>query len=232
MPVWAVLPIKGAKGAKGRLAPALSEAEREALVRALLDDVLSALEGAETLDGVALVSRDDQVRAIAEARGHRFISEQGDGLNAALEHASGVLMQEGVDRLLVLHGDLPCLQAEDIEAMIHALKMREDTGPAVVLAPAEGDGGTNALAACPPDAIRFRFGINSFTLHVAEAEEAGIAPAILKRPGLALDIDTAGDLFTLLETGGDGATSRYLLESGVAERLQRAPKQGDDPQGS
>ncbi|MDX1580574.1 MAG: 2-phospho-L-lactate guanylyltransferase [Alphaproteobacteria bacterium] len=232
MPVWAVLPVKGAKGAKGRLAPALSGAEREALVRAMLDDVLTALEGSESLDGVALVSRDEEIRALAKARGHRFIAEDGDGLNPALELAAKVLMDDSVDRLLILHGDLPCLEAEDIEAMVHALEMREDMGPAVVLAPAEGDGGTNALAACPPDAIRFHFGINSFTLHVAEAEGAGIAPAVLKRPGLALDIDTVEDLLTLLQTAGKSATARYLLESGLAERLKQSPKQGDDPHGS
>ncbi|MDE0007959.1 MAG: hypothetical protein OXS50_06750, partial [Gammaproteobacteria bacterium] len=55
--VWALLPFKGAAGAKKRLAPALDPTEREGLVLAMVRDVLDALVGSRLLAGIVIVSR-------------------------------------------------------------------------------------------------------------------------------------------------------------------------------
>ncbi|MYE23381.1 MAG: hypothetical protein F4Y01_05500 [Gammaproteobacteria bacterium] len=55
--IWALLPFKGAAGAKKRLAPALDPTEREGLVLAMVRDVLDALVGSRLLAGTVIVSR-------------------------------------------------------------------------------------------------------------------------------------------------------------------------------
>ena len=58
------------------------------------------------------------------------------------------------------------------------------------LAPDEQEEGTNALALTPPAPDFFRFGRNSFQTHLELAKTRGMAVRILRRPGLAHDLDT------------------------------------------
>ncbi|NJO37472.1 MAG: hypothetical protein HC871_07465, partial [Rhizobiales bacterium] len=48
----------------------------------------------------------------------------------------------------------------------------------------------------------------------------GVEPAIVRRHGLALDIDTPEDLRAFLTSPAEGRTLRYLVESGIAARLR------------
>jgi 2-phospho-L-lactate guanylyltransferase (CobY/MobA/RfbA family) len=58
--------------------------------------------------------------------------------------------------------------------------------------------GTNGVALAPPDAMTLTFGEPSFARHLETARAQGLAPRVLRLPGLALDIDTPEDLTTLL----------------------------------
>ena len=60
----------------------------------------------------------------------------------------------------------------------------------MAIAPDRLGTGTNGLALAPPGVIGFRFGTGSFAAHRAEAQAAGVEPAIVARPGLAFDLDT------------------------------------------
>jgi len=60
------VPVKDLVNAKRRLMPVLTPEERTALARAMLRDVLRALRGA-ALDAVWVVTRDTEVRALAQA---------------------------------------------------------------------------------------------------------------------------------------------------------------------
>ena len=102
-----------------------------------------------------------------------------------------------MERLVVLHGDLPNLAADDVAALIDAAA----GGPAVAIAPDRLGTGTNGLALRPPGVIGFRFGAGSFAAHRAEAQTAGVDPAVVVRPGLAFDLDTPEDLARWLELG-------------------------------
>ena len=70
---------------------------------------------------------------------------------------------------------------------------------AVVIAEAK-DGGTNALLLRPPTVLQFAFATArpSAAFHADHARNAGIEPAIVRRPGLARDIDTPDDLQALV----------------------------------
>ncbi len=84
----------------------------------------------------------------------------------------------------MLHADLPLISGGDIAALADALESAE-----IVLVPSP-DGGTNAIGATGD--FSFRFGPGSFARHVAAA--AGKSFAVLTRPGLMIELDTAGDL--------------------------------------
>ena len=59
-----------------------------------------------------------------------------------------------------------------------------------VIAPDQQEQGTNALALAPPDPDFFRFGPDSFQAHLEAAKARGMTMRILRRPGLAQDLDT------------------------------------------
>jgi 2-phospho-L-lactate guanylyltransferase len=88
--------------------------------------------------------------------------------------------------LLVVQADLPLLQADDIRAVI------EQDAP-VVVAPTS-DGGTSALLRRPSGVIGTAFGRGSGRAHVRLAEDAEVPVAVVRRPGLAHDVDDLGDL--------------------------------------
>ena len=67
--MWAVLPVKGLDGAKQRLGAVLTPRQRRDLSRAMVEDVLEALSAVRILDGIAVVSRDPAVAAMAERYG-------------------------------------------------------------------------------------------------------------------------------------------------------------------
>ncbi|MDG2077783.1 MAG: hypothetical protein P8J24_14610, partial [Arenicellales bacterium] len=59
----------------------------------------------------------------------------------------------------------------------------------------------------------------SFTPHLAASRALNIEPAVVERPGLALDIDTPDDLVALLETPSATRTYDYLHSSGIDKRV-------------
>ena len=103
------------------------------------------------------------------------------------------VQDEGYRELLLVMADLPYLAADDVAALIEAGRQS-----AVVIAEAK-DGGTNALLLRPPTVLAFAFatGQPSASRHAHQARAAGIEPVIVRRPGLARDIDTPADLAAL-----------------------------------
>ncbi len=79
------------------------------------------------------------------------------------------------------------------------------------------------MVCSPPDCIEFGFGEDSFRRHLRLAETRGIAPTVMRLPGIGLDVDTPEDLNELAqmlyESGQEKATFSYLLESGILERV-------------
>jgi 2-phospho-L-lactate/phosphoenolpyruvate guanylyltransferase len=187
---WALVPVKPLALAKSRLAPALSPAERHALARELLSHVLSVLGGCGDLEGLAVISQDPEVAALARLHQAEVISEPpGLKLNDVVDAGIAALAERGVSRVLVLMSDLPFLAARDVERMI-ALGRQ---GP-VVLAPDCQAEGTNALLIAP-GAMRTCCGsADSFRLHRERAAAAGLAVAVYQAPSTARDVDSLEDL--------------------------------------
>jgi 2-phospho-L-lactate guanylyltransferase len=192
-----IVPHRGLEAAKTRLAPSLDPEERVMLASQLLQRVLKVSR--EVSDDVEVISPSRPLAEIVEAAGARLAVQRGMGLNEGLEQARSQAILDGIDTLIVLHGDLPNLSATDIETLAAALPV--DGGPGVAIAPDRAGTGTNGLALRPPGVIEFRFGIGSFAAHAAEVERAGVPCVAVDRAGLAFDLDTPDDLRRWLELG-------------------------------
>jgi 2-phospho-L-lactate guanylyltransferase len=190
-----IVPHRGLAAAKTRLAPVLDDESREALARRLMVQVLGVAH--EACGDVVVISPSGALEPLAAAAGARLVVQRGLGLNDGLEQARQEAIADEVTTLVILHGDLPNLQTDDVAALVDALP---EVG-GVAIAPDRAGAGTNALALRPPDAIGFRFGTDSFAAHVAEARSAGIPLVEVHRPGLAFDLDTPADLARWLELG-------------------------------
>ncbi len=208
--VHALLPLKHLAGAKTRLAGLLGSEQRRTLALAMAQDVVAVLVAHPAISSITLVSDDDDAARLATAAGLRVWSEQAllaaggrlspSGplpiLNGALAAACERLRGEdpsGEARVLVLHADLPQLTGADIDAALDCAAAHSGLVVGV-----DGAGaGTNLLlfpASRPP---RFAFGPGSSEAHLGWAKAQGLPAGILRRPGIASDIDTPTDLLQL-----------------------------------
>ena len=218
MKPWAILPVKEMAGAKQRLAPLLSPEERIGLMQVMLRDVLAALSAAQGLAGIALVTLDPWAQALAQEHGARIITEGArEGHTGAVTSAAAVLQAEGVAAILTLPGDIPAAKPMEIEALIAAAT----ASPAFIIAPAHDEQGSNAILMSPPNAVRLRFGEDSYFPHLTASRAAGIAPQILHLQGIAMDIDHPADIvrFAHIPEAKGTQTLAWLTENGILSRL-------------
>jgi len=225
--MWAIVPVKRFSNAKTRLATVLTEAERESLAIAMLNDVLRAVREAHLVAGVVVVSHEVRARYAVERIGGLFIEENGSGLSAAIRQGAQWLATHGQRGLLMVPGDVPLVSSNEVDRIIE----QHRGVPAVTLVPDREHDGTNALAATPTDTIPFAFGRDSFAAHRDAAIAAGITPNILHLPGLALDIDNPLDLQTLVTYDAETETLDYLSDSGIARRVLSRHEAARDPSG-
>jgi 2-phospho-L-lactate/phosphoenolpyruvate guanylyltransferase len=201
--IVAVVPVKNLSDVKGRLASRLSPAERANFALESLDRVLSAIKACHSIEAALVVSPDERVRARAVDAGVEAIDDSespsmpwtnNDSHNRALEHARGVAIRRWQpSALLVLAADLPLVTTEDVAGLITL----GTSDRCVVIAPDRGGTGTNGLLLRPPDAVPFRFGVNSFRQHAAEAECRGLALDVYRSVGTSHDVDVPCDLEAL-----------------------------------
>lgn len=192
--VWALVPVKPLREGKSRLA-ALPLPQRIALQRAMLADVLTALAHARELDGVAVVTRDAAVAALALEYSAAVIDEPEAtaGLNEALACAAKVLHARGAQCVLVVPADLPLVEPTEIDALVAQARL----SPSTFVIPSHDQAGTNALliGLDPPPA--FLFGDDSFRRHLEPKHQHRVVQ--WSAASFALDIDTPQDLAALRE---------------------------------
>jgi len=175
-----LIPAKSFAQGKSRLSQVLGPRDRAALCRQLLGHVLAVARDAG-LDAITyVVSACPEVRGFATERGATVLAEREPGHVPALMAAMQPLPAD--QPVLILSADLPMLAAADLRAMVR------EPADVVIATDREGQG-TNALLLKWPGLIPLRFGPKSCAAHVGEAERAGHRVSILRRPGLADDVD-------------------------------------------
>jgi 2-phospho-L-lactate/phosphoenolpyruvate guanylyltransferase len=219
--LWAILPVKEMEGSKQRLSPLLSPAERVALMRVMVAEVLDALCVARGLAGMSVVTLDAWAAAEARRRGARVITKGArDGHTGSVTAAARVLAAEGATGVLTLPGDVPAVTAAEVEALAAA----HGPAPAFTIAPAHDEKGSNGVVLSPPGVVPLRFGDDSYFPHLAAARARGLEPRVVRLPGLAMDIDHPADVavFARLDVARGTRTLAWLREAGILLR-SRAP---------
>jgi 2-phospho-L-lactate/phosphoenolpyruvate guanylyltransferase len=220
----AILPVKHLAHAKQRLGASLAEELRAELARAMVGDVLLALDETRSIEQTIVVTGADSIAAAARDQGALVVADPiEESQSAAVALGVERALAKGFERVLCVPGDCPALDPAQLDAL---LRQRTPGDPrhvrsvavagAVVIVPDRHGTGTNGLLLTPPDAIVASFGPGSFARHRALAREAGASCRVQRPPSLLLDIDTGEDLAVLrerlgAERGARASRTRKLL---------------------
>jgi 2-phospho-L-lactate guanylyltransferase len=210
--IWAVVPIKELDGAKQRLAPLLTPAQRRALIEVMMSEVLEAVTTTNSLAGVMVVTVDPHATALATRLGARIVTDGArDGHTGSVTAGLRLLTKEGRAGMLTLPADIPAVTSQEINLVVGAhLPGR----PSFTISPAHDHQGSNTVICSPPDAVPLRFGDNSYYPHLDAARRCNIEPTVIHQPGVAMDIDHPIDLATFLRLPQSlGTRTRAFLEA-------------------
>jgi 2-phospho-L-lactate guanylyltransferase len=203
-----LVPIKDLSNAKQRLSPALTQAERTALARAMAEDVFDALMPFASEPGVAIVSGDVWTSQQAKARKFTIILDTDQaGETAAIEMATNFCGGQGADFSVVFPADIPLITSHEVRAVLDLMPKR-----GCVIVPAADNRGTNAILRRPVDLIPLRFGNDSFQPHLAAAKATGVEVIVRQFPGIGLDVDRPDDLLALMREPVRSRAQRLLLD--------------------
>lgn len=222
--VQALLPLKDLVAAKTRLAGLLRPTERRALAQAMVEDVLTVLQQHPAISRITIVSDDPGAAMLAQRYGAQCWSEDSlgcSGLNPLMQCASERLLQDLDEPLIVLHGDLPLLCVDDIDAVIQTQLERQG----LVIGCDRLGIGTNLLAFDAAAIPVFAFGQNSCAAHLEWAAGASISGSLVKRSGIGVDVDEPHDLQVVLSALQDfdsGKTRDLLYASELGSRVKLA----------
>ena len=154
--------------------------------------IVVALRDVPLVRDTVIVTSSAEVELFAGHLGVRVMHQMRDeGINSACESAIASSSAVGITNALILPGDLPLVTSESITALLQAAHLQ---GRGVTIVPDRRHVGTNALVCTPADAIRPRFGPNSFAEHLRTAQEHGLLARVFESGELALDIDEPEDL--------------------------------------
>lgn len=183
-----VVPIKGTVGAKSRLGAS------DALALAIALDTVAV---ASSVARVIVVTDSGAARHFARVE---VVADPGCGLGAAVQAG---IAAAGTGPVAVMLGDLPALQAHELEAALATAEQH----PLAMVPDAEGKG-TTLIAAIDPHDHTPAFGPGSRAAHGAAGYreiEAG--------PGLRSDVDTPEQLANLQGRLGPRTAAAVLRAS-------------------
>jgi len=219
----AIVPVKRFGAAKQRLLGVLDRPQRAALAKAMLADVLSALERSTLVDTVIVVTGEGRAERLALARGREGLllevlrdpDDAGHSQAATLGVVRAVAL--GAECAALLPGDCPLLDPAELDEVLDGMAQ----GRAVVVPDRHGSG-TNALILAPPDAIAPAFGEGSRARHVERAARRGLDVLVSQLSSLALDVDEPDDLSDLsriLEQDPDAAPATAAEVARISARI-------------
>lgn len=201
-----IIAVKRLAAAKTRLAPVFSARTRENVVLAMLMDTLTAAGGVGSLGAITVITPDEAAGAAAAELGADVLADptpegHGDPLNNAIAAAERAVA-DSFPNVVVLQGDLPALQTQELAEAIAAARHHRRSFVADRLAT-----GTAALFAfgAPLDP---QFGSDSSARH----RRSGAIELTGAWPGLRCDVDTPEDLATARRLGVGAATARALAQ--------------------
>lgn len=226
MPVDLVVPVKGLRHAKSRLAPAVAHLPgpdraraHRALARALVADTLAAVAAADVRRTVVVTAEPAALTDVVPP-GVIILTDGGGGLNAAVRRGVEHLRdRERPTLVAALQGDLPALRPAELDDALDAARRVLASPAPAAFVPDHVGTGTTLLVGGPGRGLDPRFGPMS-----ADAHRAAGAVALDGRwPGLRTDVDTPDDLTLARALGLGPATSGWLADAPRAETASAAP---------
>jgi len=207
-----VIAARGGLGAKSRCRGRLHGSQREALVEAMLLDMLQALAGCVAIHRVYVTTPTAALASLAARNGAVVILEHGPpDLNRAFSDARRrIAAMAPTSVVALLPGDLPLLDPTELAACIAIAQEG-----AIVLAPATTGGGTGAVVQRADLPLRLAFGPGSFRKHQLAAASLGLEPRVIEAPSLGFDLDRPEDLDAVARLH-DGRTAALLRKFAVA----------------
>ena len=107
-----LIPVKNLSSAKQRLAAVLDQPSRTALAQAMLHDVFAALHDWKNRPQVAVVTSDPFAVKLAEEYEFEIIPDPDNpGETGAIEMATRICVERGVDSTLVIPADIPTTES-------------------------------------------------------------------------------------------------------------------------
>lgn len=199
MKATVILPVKRFARAKTRVVETIGPPGRAAVLRAMLADVLVALDTAREVERVIMVTGEGRAEKVAMERAKRSPTPL-EILRDPVDHGHSEAATLGIVRAkalgatctALLPGDCPLLDPAELDASLS--EFAEGT---VGVATDRHGSGTNMLVLSPADAIGPAFGPGSRERHLDRAQRAGYEAKLLDVPSLALDLDTPDDLNAL-----------------------------------
>ncbi len=215
-----LIPVKNLGNAKQRLASVLDQPSRTALAQAMLRDLMETIASWKDRPEAAVVSGDAFAIRLARSLGFQVIEDSENlGETHAIAMATQVCESQGAGSTLVIPGDVPLLEIQELEAILAAAPHEGS-----VLVPAADGRGTNAAYRRPAGLLPLRFGNDTFITHYAAARATGRPCVVLSLPGIALDLDNPADLNELARRPGNRHSQRLAREWNIRE-LPRAANQ-------
>lgn len=199
-----IIAVKRLAAAKTRLAPVFSAPTRESVVLGMLVDTLTAATRVGALHSITVVTPDEGAAAAAVALGARVLADptladDPDPLNSAIAAAERDLAGS-TPNIVVLQGDLPALQTQELTEAISAARQHQRSFVADRL-------GTGTAALCAFETpLDPRFGADSAARH----RRSGAIELTGAWPGLRCDVDTPADLAAARKLGVGPATARAI----------------------
>src|SRR6202045_869621 len=199
-----IIAVKRLAAAKARLAPVFSAPTREKVVLAMLVDTLTAASGVGALGSITVVTPDDAAAAAAAELGAGVLADptpegDSDPLNNAIAAAERAIAGAFAN-IVVLQGDLPALQTQELAEAIAAARQHRRSFVADRLA-------TGTAALC---ALRTALGPRLRPDSSARHRRSGAIELTGAWPGLRCDVDTPADLAVARRLGIGPATSRAV----------------------
>jgi 2-phospho-L-lactate guanylyltransferase len=202
--VGLIIAVKRLAAAKTRLAPVFSAPTRGNVVLAMLVDTLTAAARVSALRSITVITPDETAAAAAAKLGAEVLVDptpegDADPLNNAIAAAERVVA-ESSSNIVVLQGDLPALQTQELAEAIAAARHHHRSFVADRL-------GTGTAALCAfGAALDPQFGADSSARH----RRSGAIELTGAWPGLRCDVDTPADLAAARRLGVGAATARAV----------------------
>ncbi|MDN7011706.1 2-phospho-L-lactate guanylyltransferase [Methanoculleus sp. FWC-SCC3] len=201
----ALIPFKPVNP-KTRLSCILNQEEREAFARAMLEDVIAAVQKSGCSATLLCTHSFKHENAL--------IAVRTEPLNEAINWA---LKQFHCPALIIM-ADIPLVTAGGIQRLI-----RTEKDMAIV--PGRG-GGTNIIFLKKPQCFRADYYGASFLDHMRIAEECGFSVEVIDSFRMSTDIDEKEDLVEILIHGKGRKSREYLENSGFSIVLDEKGRVG------